>query len=114
MGKAYLNEGRISDAEQVYRAGWERFSRYPPFNFNLGNISEMKGDTVQAMEYYHQVLVNAPGFAPAAERLARIFEGQGQLDSALHYFERVARYARPNPRLDRKIEDLRQQIGTGE
>lgn len=51
MGQAYLNSGRLKDAEAIYQRGVEMFPTYPQFNFNLGGIWQSKGDFDKAKEY---------------------------------------------------------------
>lgn len=110
IGQAYLNSGRVKDAEQTYQRGVEMFPIYPQFNFNLGRISQMRENFEKAKEYYHLTLEYAPQFAPALDRLGYIFDRQNQLDSALYYYQQLDRMSRFDAGLKEKIEELKQAL----
>jgi 4-amino-4-deoxy-L-arabinose transferase-like glycosyltransferase len=109
-GQAYLNSGKIKEAEEIYQKGVAMFPTYPTFNFNLGRICQMREDFEKAKEYYRITLQVAPKFMAALDRMAGIFEQQNQLDSALYYYKQLARYQPTDSRLKAKIKSLEQLI----
>jgi tetratricopeptide (TPR) repeat protein len=58
--KAYLNQGRLSEAKQDYEALSKALPKEFPVYFDLGEIAYRENNTNAAVQYYESYLANAP------------------------------------------------------
>ncbi len=100
LATSYLRIGQTDKAREIYQKGISIFPTYPHFNFGLGLLAQIRGNHIEAKEYYHKALISAPDFAPALEKMGSTFEQDRQYDSALYYYDRLRKTGQLSPSAD--------------
>jgi Flp pilus assembly protein TadD len=81
QGVCYYNLSQPDEAERLFRLALAREPHQPFALFNMGIISEHRGDTGTALEYFHRALESAPpeNMKPALmEAMQRVAQRTGK------------------------------------
>jgi len=91
-GDAYVNlgrlmhlQGRLQQAEEIYRSGMTSAAANPLLQFNLAVLMEDLGRDEEAIAAYLQSLVHDPQLADAHYNLSLLYEKLGQPQVALRH-----------------------------
>ena len=95
-GDEYLNRGLMLEAEREYQLAAAADSTNPLAQSGLAAIRERSGDTQAARKLAQQSLLIAPN-APAYLVLARVEQGEGNLDAAAHDVANALQLDKTNP-----------------
>jgi tetratricopeptide (TPR) repeat protein len=85
LGRLFHEEGRLTDAEEQYRAALDA-AESPFAAYNLGLILEERREIIEAISTYERALASDPNFADAHFNLARLYENTGDARSAIRHF----------------------------
>jgi tetratricopeptide (TPR) repeat protein len=90
-GRLLHEQGKIHEAEKVYRRGLEQGGPDPLLLFNLGVLLEDLGKTSAAIDAYLSALAEDPDLADGHYNLARLYEAQGQPQHAIRHLGQYRR-----------------------
>ena len=82
LGVAYHKQGKFGDAQEAFRAAIQKNGRNPHLYFNLGVALAVDHKNRQAAVAFESALQIQPGFAPAHQSLAQVYEKLGDMDRA--------------------------------
>jgi len=85
LGRLLHEQGRLKEAEAVYREGRRSCGPDGTLLFNLGVVLEDLGRTRESIESYRAALASAPDLADAHFNLARLYETQGKRQDAVRH-----------------------------
>jgi tetratricopeptide (TPR) repeat protein len=94
---AHFNKGEVFTMRGDYKAALEHYKRavelrpdLGQFRLTLGNAYARAGDSASAEKVFNE-LTNGPFAADAYRNLGGLYNGAGQLDRAMEYFQQAAR-----------------------
>lgn len=96
-GRLLHEQGRMQDAEQVYREGLAHCGQEPLLMFNLGVLLEDLGQTDAALESYQVAVTEDPDLADAHYNLARLYEALGKPQHAIRHLGQYWRLTKGAP-----------------
>jgi tetratricopeptide (TPR) repeat protein len=85
LGRLLHEQGRLQEAESVYRDGLKHCGADGTLLFNLGVLLEDRDRTKEAAQSYRAALAAAPDLADAHFNLARLCEAQGRRQEAVRH-----------------------------
>jgi tetratricopeptide (TPR) repeat protein len=85
LGRLLHGQGRLQEAEKVYREGRASCGPDGTLLFNLGVLLEDRGRTKEAIDSYRAALASEPDLADAHFNLARLYETQGRRQDAVRH-----------------------------
>lgn len=88
-GNILLNEGRVPEAEQLYRRAAELDPGFMPARYNLGNVLRMQGRFGEALAEYEAALKLAPGDYEICMNMGATLLDLGRAADALQTFSRA-------------------------
>lgn len=88
-GNILLNEGRIPEAEQLYRKAVGLDPSFMPAHYNLGNVLRMQGRFEEALAEYETALKLAPGDYEICMNMGATLLDLGRTADALQAFSRA-------------------------
>ena len=110
-GNAYDDNGDHDGAIADYTAALKLKPDLGDAYLNRGFSYEGKKDYDNAIADYTRVIALNPTFAKAYYSRARVYEAKGDLQQALASFEEAAKRVPNNPSVQKKIADIKQQLG---
>jgi type IV pilus assembly protein PilF len=99
-GWAYFQNGELDAAEESFREALDYHPRYWPSRLNLGILASKRGEKLEAVDHFNQVLDRDPDSFAAAEvnfRMGEVYATWGHRERAIGYF-RAAVDISPNSR----------------
>jgi predicted O-linked N-acetylglucosamine transferase (SPINDLY family) len=84
-----LQEGRLTEAEEMYRALLDRFSHLAEAHFQLGLTLSTQGRREEAISCYERALVIRPDYIEAHYRLGNALAHLCRFDAAISSYERA-------------------------
>jgi len=87
LGAAYLEKGRLDQAERELLLSLEKRPRIPDAHYNLGLIAEARGDLAKAVEEYKKEIGIHPAAYPAHFNLALVLMKAGSLDQEIEHLK---------------------------
>ena len=96
----FHEQGRLNEAENIYRQILETAPNNPDILNLLGLIAQQKGLHAQAVDYFYQAIRLAPGHAPFHFNLALSLENDNKPAEALQSYQDALRL---NPELKEEI-----------
>ncbi|HEX7971774.1 MAG TPA: tetratricopeptide repeat protein [Thiobacillus sp.] len=91
LGRLLHEDGRLDEAERVYRAGLAACGSDALLHYNLGVLLEDTERTDEAAQSYERALSDDDGLADCHYNLARLYQTQGRPREALRH---LAQYRR--------------------
>jgi len=89
LGKSLLETGKAKQATQVYGEGFRLYPDYPPLDLGMAQAYQNQRNFSEARKYYHLALENSPSNQSALEQIAKMFEAEKNLDSAIFYYQQL-------------------------
>jgi Flp pilus assembly protein TadD len=69
LGMTLGGEGRLAEAERVFREAWRLDDKNHRYAYNLGLILLRQGRAAESRPFFEKTLALEPRFTPARERL---------------------------------------------
>lgn len=91
LGAAYLDGGRLEEAEAQYRRAVVATPTMHEARYNLGHVLMLMSRGEEAVEHLSIAATNAEVFPNAMLDLGTIFAGRGRMDSAISCFREAIR-----------------------
>jgi tetratricopeptide (TPR) repeat protein len=91
LGRLLHEQGRIDEAESVYRRGLEQIGPHALLLFNLGVLLEDLGRTSSALDVYRLAIGEDPNLADCHFNLARLYESLGKPQHAIRHLGQYRR-----------------------
>lgn len=113
MGRIYLREGQLLEAERSLRLALRRDPYRRDTHYLLGQVMEGQQCLEEAISFYEKALDADPSFANAHYRLGRVCAQTEQWDRALKHLARCLALNPRNARADvikRQIEEVEKQV----
>ena len=114
LAEEYRRAGQYQDSVEVCRAGLSNHPAYLSARVTLGRSLLALDRLDEAQEELEHVLTHAPENLTATRCLGEIHEREGALDRALARYQAALDLAPNDPELERKVEDLGQQVGASQ
>ena len=95
LGLAYLNSGRVADAERVFKWAVATGGEYAAAHNGLGLVAIRKQDMTAARSHFEKAVQLDPGLLEAQLNLGRIYKMQGDMKQARARFEAFLAKASP-------------------
>ena len=99
----FHEQGRLNEAENIYRQILETAPNNPDILNLLGLIAQQKGLHAQAVDYFYQAIRLAPGHAPFHFNLALSLENDNKPAEALQSYQDALRL---NPELKEAYDNM--------
>jgi len=107
--RVYLLKGRAcealdqpEDAEEAYLEAFERNRKSPEALYALGQMTERRGDRRRCEMFYRRILKDVdPRFAPARERLVRMYAATGSFQKLDEQLDDIERLGLSGPEVER-------------
>lgn len=90
-GRLLHEQGKVGEAEIVYRRAIERCGADSLLMFNLGVLLEDLGKPDAALEAYHAAISEDPNLADCHYNLARLYESRGKSQHAIRHLGQYRR-----------------------
>jgi tetratricopeptide (TPR) repeat protein len=90
-GRLLHEQGKVREAEVVYRRAIEHCGADSLLMFNLGVLLEDLGKPDAALEAYHAAISEDPNLADCHYNLARLYESQGKSQHAIRHLGQYRR-----------------------
>lgn len=103
LGKSLLETGKAELATQVFGEGLRLYPNYPPLNLGMAQAYQNQRNFSEARKYYHLALANSPSNQSALEQIAKMFEAEKNLDSAVFYFQKLYTLIDHNSPMSQKL-----------
>lgn len=97
LGRLLHEDGRLDQAERVYRACLAAFGSDPLLHYNLGVLLEDAGRTDEAAQSYERALSEDVGLADCHYNLARLYQMQGRQKEAIRHLAHYRRLSGDDP-----------------
>jgi hypothetical protein len=111
LAEEYRRAGQTEEAVRVCREGLTRHPGYLSARVTLGRSLLDLGQLGEARTELQFVASEAPENLAAVRGLAEIFHREGDVASALEYFQRALALARHDPELEEIVQQLSRQVG---
>ncbi|MGD9903838.1 MAG: tetratricopeptide repeat protein, partial [Vicinamibacterales bacterium] len=111
LAEEYRRAGQTEEAVRVCREGLTRHPGYLSARVTLGRALLDLGQLDDARAELAFVVGEAPENLAAIRGMAEIFHREGDVPSALEYFQRALTLARHDPELEEIVEQLSRQVG---
>jgi tetratricopeptide (TPR) repeat protein len=93
LGRLLHEDGRLDEAERIYRLCLNASGGDPLLHYNLGVLLEDTGRIDEAMRAYQRALADDAGLADCHYNLARLYQAQQRHQEALRHLARYRRLA---------------------
>ena len=80
---AFINQGRLQEAEAIYRRLIQQGTRSHIVFGNLGVVCAMQGRSQEATTFLREAVAIKPDFPDALSNLSQVLREQGQIDAAV-------------------------------
>jgi Flp pilus assembly protein TadD len=95
LGMAYLQVGRVNEADRTFRAITALNDRHGPAHDGLGLVAIQRGDAVAARLEFERAVELDPEDLKALLDLGILYQNTGNKEQALHYLQMFLSKARP-------------------
>ena len=97
LGKKLFDEGKLNEAEPVLKEVVKIRPKYADVYNKLGIISNLNGNTREAVDYFEKALLLNPKYTEVSLNLAITYNDLGEFRKAEEVFSMAAQIARPEP-----------------
>ena len=115
MGRAYVRQGKLAEAEAEFRELVRMTPRYPDAHGLLAEVLLKEGRPLEAIDHYAILLQARPAFVDGLTNMAISLASLDRLDEAIVFFRRAAAAAPQNADVQRNLAtalgDLRARDG---
>ena len=114
LGTAYLQLGRVDDAEKAFKAVTVQNAKYAAAWNGLGLVAIQRNNADSARRHFEKALEVGPDEVEPLLNLGLLYQQAGDKEQAIHYFELFLKkapredYGQLLPRVRAAIQDLRQ------
>jgi tetratricopeptide (TPR) repeat protein len=89
LGMAYLNRGKLNEAQQEFETVITLYPNHAESYYNLGLVYHQKGNLKKAMENFNRSVTINPDLLRAHYNLATLYAKQGAMDLAIRHYVKV-------------------------